>query len=111
MSTGVNGDEFLPPPGDTEADSHPLQEYEPMEFHDPPAGGLGTPDAKLLSHTDKMRSSLAIALIVITIAIVGLGFLGWIRGHDLGAWATFTAPVFTLLGVALTFYFTKDPGA
>jgi len=61
-----------------------------------------------LSHSDKMRKWISFALVGILAGTVAGGFYGWVRGHDLGTWTSFTTPVFTLAGVALTFYFTRE---
>ena len=45
--------------------------------------------------------------VFLLIGIIVVGAVGWCRGADLGGWASFTAPVFTLIGVVVAFYFGK----
>lgn len=56
---------------------------------------------------DRVRWELARMHVFLLIGIIVVGAVGWCRGADLGGWASFTAPVFTLIGVVVAFYFGK----
>lgn len=97
-----------------EASSNPSEDHvaerDLSESDPPPEGGIEVfrPQKQRLSHPDVVRLILACAMIVILALTVAGGWWGWHSGKNITDWTSFTAPVFTLSGVALTFYFTRD---
>lgn len=71
-----------------------------------PLPRLGKPQTTPVD-PDRVRWELARLHVYVLVGIVVVGAVGWCRGADLGGWASFTAPVFTLIGVVVAFYFGK----
>lgn len=71
-----------------------------------PLPHLGRPQTTPVD-PDRVRWELARLHVYVLVGIVVVGAVGWFRGADLGGWASFTAPVFTLIGVVVAFYFGK----